>query len=201
MARYVAGDSDSTRACWYLAVGGDVKDGIGKFHRFMLSTDDAGMGFSWETEDVNYACESAPVTVMQSVKWEKTGVIERIVLAENTRGHEVSKYLAGLSKKALKGVAINEEYQTWVVYTDLGGEAGTGYARLCTIQMNTNTATAQEKRGHEFDILPVGDTVEVQVTAESVGETDNEITITTSAAPGAAALAARGGTPVKAVSE
>lgn len=180
MARYVAGTDTSTKAAWYIGISG-ISDGIGTFTRFMLSTDDAGMGLTWDTEDVNYACEEAPVTVMNSVKWEKTGVVERIVSTENTRGYKVSQLLGGLFDKAMMGNSINEEYQAWVLYTDNGGEAGTGYVRQCTIQMSSKTAAAQEKRGYEFDLLPVGDTIKVSVTAETVDDTTNEIEVTTSA--------------------
>ena len=48
--------------------------------------------------------------------------------------------------------------------------------------MSSKTATANEKRGYEFDILPVGDTYKVTLTAEKVDETSNEITVTASAA-------------------
>lgn len=182
MAKYVSGTDTSTKACWYLATEpSSIANGVGTFTRFMLGTDDAGIGLSWDSEDVNYACEEAPITVLNSVKWEKTGIVEKIVSKENTRGYSVSTFLNSLFDKAVSGNSINAEYQTWVLYTDAGGEAGTGYARQCTIQLNTKTAVAGEKRGFEFDLLPVGDVIKVTTGAETVGSTDNEITVTTTA--------------------
>ena len=183
MAKYVSGTESSTQACWYIATEPtSVTNGVGEYTRFMLSTDDAGMGLAWDTEDVNYACEEIPITVMNSVKWEKTGIVEKIVSTANTRGHAVSEFLGGLFEKAMSGNTVNTDYQTWIVYSDNGGKTGTAYARLCTIQMSSKTATANEKRGYEFDILPVGDTYKVTLTAEKVDETSNEITVTASAA-------------------
>ena len=185
MAKYVSGTDTSTKACWYLAVGGEsITDGVGKFTRFLLSTDDAGMGLAWETEDVSYACEEAAITVLNSVKWEKTGVVEKIVSTENTRGYAVSNFLSGLFTNAITGSSINEDYQTWVLYSDNGGKAGVAYARLCTIQISSKTAVAGEKRGYEFDILPAGDVIAVNVEEESVDPTTNEITVTTTAKAG-----------------
>ena len=183
MARYVSGTQLSTAACWYIllsalpAGGVPAATGGTTYNRFMLSTDDAGMGLAWETESVSYACEKDPIDVMNSVKWEKTGVVEKIVTTENTRGKAVSDFLNGLFTSALAGTAENATYQTWVVYSDQGGEAGTAKACLCTIQINSKTAAAGEKRGFEFDILPVGEPVSVNVAAEAVGETNNEITV------------------------
>lgn len=177
MARYVSGTQLSTAACWYILLSAVGQTPAGTYNRFMLSTDDAGMGFAWDTEDVNYACEKDPVTVMNSVKWEKTGVVEKIVTTENTRGKAVSDFLNGLFTSALAGTAENATYQTWVVYSDQGGEAGTAKACLCTIQINSKTAAAGEKRGFEFDILPVGEPVSVNVAAETVDSTTNEITV------------------------
>ena len=91
-------------------------------------------------------------------------------------------WFGGLFEKAMSGNTVNTDYQTWIVYSDNGGKTGTAYARLCTIQMSSKTATANEKRGYEFDILPVGDTYKVTLTAEKVDETSNEITVTASAA-------------------
>lgn len=183
MAKYVSGTEASTQACWYIATNpASIEDGVGKYTRFMLSTDDAGMGLTWDTEDVNYACEEIAITVMNSVKWEKTGIVEKIVSTDNTRGHAVSEFLGGLFEKAMNGNTVNSDYQTWVVYSDNGGKSGTAYARLCTIQLSSKTATANEKRGYEFDILPVGDTVKVTLSAETVEETTNEITVNATAA-------------------
>lgn len=183
MALCVIGTDSSTRAAWYMALEpSTTKDGIGKYHRFMLSTDDASIGFSWNTTDQDFACEDAPVTTLDSVLWEKTGVQENIVSTENTRGYNVSKYLEGLTDKALLGQTVNEDYQTWVIYSRKGGKGGEAFACLCTIQMNTESATAGEKSHHEFDLLPVGKPIKVQITADSVGETDNEVTVTASAA-------------------
>lgn len=185
MAKYVSGTDTSTKACWYIATEpSSVQAGVGTFNRFMLGTDDAGIGLSWDSEDVNYACEEAPITVLNSVKWEKTGIAEKIVSTENTRGYKVSQFLNNLFSKAVSGNTINTDYQTWVLYTDEGGQAGVGYARQCTIQLNTKTAVAGEKRGFEFDLLPIGDVIKVNVGAEVVGEMDNEITVTTTAASG-----------------
>ena len=181
MALCVSGTDVSTKACWYIDVSGTVTEGVGTFTRFLLSTDDAGMGFAWDTEDVDYACEDAPVTVLNSVKWEKTGVAEKIVSTENTRGYEVSEFFGTLFAKCLKGDTDNTEYQAWVLYSDNGGEAGVAYARECTIQMNTKTAVAGEKRGYEFDLLPIGKTIEVTVAKESVDATSNEVTVVTTA--------------------
>jgi hypothetical protein len=145
----------------------------------MLSTDDASMGLNWDTEDVDYACEEAAVTVMNSVKWDKTGVVEKIVTTANTRGKAVSDFLNGLFEKATGGDADTASYQTWVAYSDAGGAAttdGSAKACLCTIQISSKTAAAGEKRGFEFDINPVGTPVSVDIAAEAVGETDNEIT-------------------------
>lgn len=162
-----------------------MKDGVGKFTRFLLSTDNADMPIEYDTEDVSYASEEAAITVLNAVKsFSKTGVVERIVSTENTRGYKVSQLLGGLFEKAMMGNSINEDYQCYVLYTDNGGESGTGYVKLCTIQLNTKTAVAQEKRGYEFDILPVGDTIKVTVTAETVDETTHEIEVTTTADAG-----------------
>ena len=185
MSRYVSGTDTSTKACWYIATTKEsIKDGVGKFTRFMLSTDDAGMGLSWDTEDVNYACEEAAITVLNSVKWEKTGVVEKIVSTENTRGYAVSNLLGSLFTNAMNGSTINEDYQTWVLYSDNGGEAGVAYARPCTIQLTGKTATAGEKRGYEFDILPAGDAIKVNIGAESIEEVTNEIVVTTTSTTG-----------------
>ena len=94
----------------------------------------------------------------------------------------MSNFLNNLFIKAVSGNTINTDYQTWVLYTDEGGQAGVGYARQCTIQLNTKTAVAGEKRGFEFDLLPIGDVIKVNVGAETVGESDNEITVATTAA-------------------
>lgn len=180
MAKYVAGSETSTQACWYLLCSAPGATAAGTYTRFLLSTDDAGMGLAWDTEDVNYACEKAPVTVMNSVKWEKTGVVEKIVTTENTRGKVVSDFLNGLFANAISGDANTANYQTWVIYSDLEGASGTAKACLCTIQISTKTAVAGEKRGFEFDINPVGDPVAVTITAEAVDSTTNEISVTAS---------------------
>lgn len=183
MARYVSGTQSSTAAAWYILTTTPGATPAGSYHRFLLSTDDAGMGLSWDTEDVDYACEEASVTVMNSVKWEKTGVVEKIVTTANTRGKAVSDFLNGLFEAATGGSADTASYQTWVAYSDGGGAAvtdGSAKACLCTIQISSKTAAAGEKRGFEFDINPVGTPVSIDITAESVGETDNEITATVS---------------------
>lgn len=177
MAKYVSGTQLSTAAAWYILTTTPGATPAGSYTRFMLSTDDAGMGLSWDTEDVSYACEKNSVTVANSVKWEKTGVVEKIVTTENTRGKAVSDFLNGLFTNALGGDSITEGYQTWVVYSDEGGSAGTGKACLCTIQITSKTAVAGEKRGFEFDINPVGDPVAVTLAAEAVDSTTNEITV------------------------
>lgn len=182
MAKYVSGNVTSDNACWYIDVAGTITNGVGEYTRFLLSTDDAGLGFNWDTEDVNYACEVAPVTVLNSVKWEKTGVVERKEVSENTRGHAVTEFLQKLADKAKLGDSVNEHYQAWVLYSNAGGAAGDGWACLCTIQITSETAAAGEKRGFEFDILPVGTPVKVSVAAESVNSTTNEIEVTASAA-------------------
>ena len=182
MAKYVAGNVTSDNACWYLAVGDAPVAGVGTYTRFLLSTDDAGLGYNWDTEDVNYACEVAPITVLNSVKWEKTGVVERKETTENTRGNAVTKFMQGLADKAKVGDSVTEHYQAWVLYTNSGGSTGDGWACLCTIQITSETASAGEKRGFEFDILPVGTPIKVKANAEVVGSTDNEITVTTTAA-------------------
>lgn len=178
MAKYVSGTQSSTAAAWYILTTTPGQTPAGSYHRFMLSTDDAGMGLAWETDSVAYACEEAPIDVLNSVKWEKTGVVEKIVTTENTRGKAVSDFLNGLFTNALGGSAVTEGYQTWVAYSDAGGSAGTGYACLCTIQVNSKTAAAGEKRGFEFDILPVGTPVAINLAAEAVDSTTNEITAT-----------------------
>ena len=187
MARYVSGTQSSTAAAWYIlttalpAGGVPAATGGTEYHRFLLSTDDASMGLSWDTEDVKYACEEAAVTVMNSVKWEKTGVVEKIVTTANTRGKAVSDFLNGLFEAATGGSADTASYQTWIVYSDGGGAAvtdGSAKACLCTIQISSKTATAGEKRGFEFDINPVGTPVSVDIAAESVDTTTNEITAT-----------------------
>ena len=187
MAKYVSGTDTSTKACWYIATNpSTIENGVGEYTRFMLSTDDAGMGLSWDTEDVEYACEESAITVLNSVKWEKTGVVEKIVSTENSRGYAVSTFLSKLFDKAMKGSSINEDYQTWILYSDNGGTSGTAYARLCTIQITGKTAAAGEKRGYEFDILPAGDAIEVKVAAEVVDPTLKEIEVTTTAASSSA---------------
>lgn len=180
MAKYVSGTQASTAACWYILATTPGQTAAGTYTRFLLSTDDAGMGFAWDSEDVNYACEEAAVTVLNSVKWEKTGVVEKIVTTENTRGKVVSDFLNGLFTNALSGDANTNNYQTYVVYSDLAGEAGSAQACLCTIQLSSKTAAAGEKRGFEFDILPVGKPVAVNITAEAVDSTTNEIQVTAS---------------------
>lgn len=176
MAKYVSGTEASTAACWYMLLSTPGQTPAGSYTRFMLSTDDAGMGLEWNTEDVNYACEEAPVTVLNSTRWSKSGVVEKIVTTANTRGKAMSDFLNGLFTNALSGSSDTSDYQTWVVYSDAGGSAGTGYACLCTIQINNKTAAAGEKRGFEFDILPVGTPVAINIAAEAVDSTTNEIT-------------------------
>lgn len=180
MAKYVSGSVSSTQACWYMLPSAPGTTPAGTYTRFMLSTDDAGLGLAWETEDVNYACEEAPITSMSSVKWEKTGIVEKIVTTENTRGKTISDFLNGLFTNALSGDSVMEGYQTYVIYSDLAGEAGSAKACLCTIQINNKTAAAGEKRGFDFDILPVGTPISVTITAEAVDSTTNEITVTAS---------------------
>ena len=180
MAKYVSGTQASTAACWYILTSTPGQTAAGTYTRFLLSTDDAGMGFNWNTEDVNYACEEAAVTVLNSVKWEKTGVVEKIVTTANTRGKAVSDFLNGLFTNALSGDADTNNYQTYVIYSDLAGESGSAQACLCTIQLSSKTAAAGEKRGFEFDILPVGKPVAVTLTAEAVDSTTNEIQVTAS---------------------
>jgi rfaE bifunctional protein nucleotidyltransferase chain/domain len=110
--------------------------------------------------------------------YSTTGVVEKIVTTENTRGKVVSDFLNGLFTNALSGDADTNNYQTYVIYSDLAGEAGSAKACLCTIQLSSKTAAAGEKRGFEFDILPVGKPVAVNITAEAVDTTTNEIQVT-----------------------
>lgn len=180
MAKYVSGTEKSTAACWYLqttSAGTAPSSSAQAFTRFLLSTDDAGMGIDWDTEDVSYACEEAAVTVLNSSKWAKSGVVEKIVTTANARGKAVSDFLNGLFTNAISGDSVTEDYQAYVVYSDLGGSAGDAKACLCTIQINNKTAAAGEKRGFEFDILPVGTPVDVTLTAEAVDSTTNEISV------------------------
>ena len=187
MAKYVSGTESSTQACWYLQTtnpGTAPSASAQTFTRFLLSTDDAGMGLAWDSESVSYACESAPIDILNSVKWEKTGVVEKLVTSANTRGKTVSDFLNGLFNNGIGGDAITENYQAYVVYSDLEGAAGTAKACLCTIQVTSKTAAAGEKRGFEFDILPVGDPVAVTLSAEAVDSTTNEIQVEVTLATG-----------------
>lgn len=183
MQRYVSGDTSSPAAAWGIATTpAEIKDGVGKYHRFMLSTDNASAVFSWETESTDYASEELPIEILKSVKFEATGIEEKIVKAKNTRGHNVSEFLDSMADLTAMGVTDQDKYGTWVVYSPNGDEAGVAYAFPATVQITTETANAGEKRGHEFSLLQSGSVVKVNVTETQVGETDKELTFTASAA-------------------